>query len=362
VAFSEKNLVSLVKVAVQHNASDIHIRTGESPCLRIRGDMIPVQTKNFSFEDVEDIAKILIGSTRSNFNISEINELDGAYAVEDLCRLRFNFFRYNQNIGIILRIINTKIPSISDLGLVPIVKDIANQRRGLILLTGATGSGKSTTLAAMINQINEQRNCHIITIEDPIEYLHTQKKARITQREVGSDTENFSGALRAALRQDPDVILIGEMRDPETISIALKAAETGHVVFSTIHTTNAVASIGRIIAMYPPEEQEDVRKRLAENLYATISQRMLKTAKDRQVVIAQEVMITSPGIKECILGEEPLSRITAIIEENKGDGGNGSQSFDQHIFELYNQGRISKEVALEAVSSQSDFIQKLTVD
>lgn len=362
MAFSIKNLTSLAQVAVQNRASDIHLRTDEAPCLRINGEMIPVQTKSFSFEDMVDIANILLGEDRLAGKLDEINEMDGGFAIEGLCRIRYNLFRYNQKLGIILRIVNTQIPTIESLGLSKALKKIAGQRRGLILLTGATGSGKSTTLAAMIDEINEHRACHIVTIEDPIEYLHTQKKARISQREVGKDTDNFTTALRSALRQDPDVILIGEMRDPETISTALKAAETGHVVFSTIHTTNAVTSIGRIISMFPPEEQEDVRKRLSENIYATISQRMLKKKAEKGVVIAQEIMVTSPGIKECILGEEPLARITTVIEDGKGPGGNGSQSFDQHIMELYQSGQISKETALSAVSSESDFIQQLTVE
>lgn len=362
MAFTLKNLTSLINVAVQNRASDIHLRTDEAPCLRINGEMIPVQTKSFSLEDMQDIAKILLQEEHLIKRLPELNEMDGGYAIEGLCRVRYNLFRYSAKLGIILRIVNTQIPTIDSLGLAQSLKKIANQRRGLILLTGATGSGKSTTLAAMIDEINEKRSCHIVTIEDPIEYLHPQKKARISQREVGKDTDNFASALRSALRQDPDVILIGEMRDAETISTALKAAETGHVVFSTIHTTNAVASVGRIISMYPPEEQADVRKRLAENLYATVSQRMLKKYNNKGVAIAQEIMITSPGIKECILGDEPLARITTIIEENRGPGGNGSQSFDQHVMELFQAGVITKETALEAVSSESDFIQQLTVE
>jgi twitching motility protein PilT len=261
-----------------------------------------------------------------------------------------------------MRLVRNSIPTIEGLGLPKILSSIALHRRGMILVTGATGSGKSTTLAAMINHINNQRGAHIVTIEDPIEYLHPQIKSRITQREVARDTQSFTAGLRAALRQDPDIILIGEMRDPETVAIALKAAETGHLVFSTVHTTNAVSTIGRIISMFPPEEQDDVRKRLAENLYATIGQRMLKKMSNKGVVIAMEVMITGPGVKECILGNEPLSRLYKIIHEGHGPGGNGSQTFDQHVMEIFNAGIISKETALEAAESQSDFMQKLMVD
>lgn len=359
MAFSKQNLVSLIKVAVDHNASDVHIRTGEKPCLRIRGELVPIQTKEFSPEDVQEIAKIVLQKKDLIEKLSSLKEYDGGFAIQGLCRIRYNFFRYDKKIGIIMRIVNAQIPTFKSLGLPSILGKIADQRRGLILVTGPTGSGKSTTLAAMIDHINETRSCHVVTVEDPVEYLHPQKKSRITQREVGKDTEDFASALRGALRQDPDVILIGEMRDPETVQIALKAAETGHTVFSTVHTTNAVATIGRIISMFPPEEQKDVRKRLSVNLHSTISQRMLKRADGKGIVIAQEIMVSTPGVKECIEGDEPLERIVDIIEEGFGPGGNGSQSFDQHVMWLFQNRIIDKATALSAVSSESDFIQKL---
>jgi twitching motility protein PilT len=361
MSFSKENLQSLVKVAVQHGASDIHIRANEAPCLRIRGELFPVQTKDFSDNDLLDITKILLQERSATINIEKTNELDGGYELKDLCRLRFNFFRFNSKMGIILRIVSIQIPNIRELKMPDVITEISNQRRGLVLVTGATGSGKSTTLAAMIDHINSTRATHIVTIEDPVEFIHPQKKSRITQREIGVDTDDFSIALRSALRQDPDIILIGEMRDPETVSIALKAAETGHLVLSTVHTTDAATTIGRIISLFPPTEQDDVRKRLSENIYATISQRMLKS-KNKSVVIAQEIMVTSPGVKECIRGEEPISRLSTIITQGTNHEGNGSQSFDQHIMSLYQTGQITKEIALEAVTSQSDFVQNLLVD
>jgi len=361
MAFSKQNLESLVKVAVQHGASDIHIRAYEAPCLRIRGELVPVQTKDFSKDDLVDITNILLQERKGTINLEEESELDGGYELEELCRLRFNFFRYSGKMGIILRIVSINVPNITELGMPDVINKISEQKRGLILVTGATGSGKSTTLAAMIDHINNTKSTHIVTIEDPVEYIHPQKKSRISQREIGVDTPNFSLALRSALRQDPDIILIGEMRDPETVSIALKAAETGHLVLSTVHTTDAITTIGRIISLFPPSEQDDVRKRLSENLYSTISQRMLRN-KSKGVVIAQEIMVTSPGVKECIRGEEPLGRLNTIIAQGKDRGGNGSQSFDQHIMSLYQSGQISKEVALEAATSESDFIQNLLVE
>lgn len=361
MAFSLKNLSSLLNVAIQHKASDIHIRTNEMPCLRIRGELVPVQTKVFSPDDINDIIQIVVTDKDQLELLNKKNEIDGAFGIDQLCRVRYNIFRYFNQYGLVLRIINTEVPKLESLEMSKAIAKIALQKRGLILITGATGSGKSTTLAAMINHINENRSSHIITIEDPIEYLHPQKMSRISQREVGRDTEDFTSGLRSALRQDPDVISIGEMRDPITANIALKAAETGHVVFSTLHTTNTVTTIGRIISMFPSHEQPEVRKRLAENLYAIIGQRMLP-GKNGKTVIAQEIMITSPGIRDCISGKDDLNRIPHIIMQGTGKSTTGAQTFDQHIMYLYQKGIIEKEVALDAVSSQSDFIQKLIVE
>lgn len=359
MAFSLKNLSSLVNVAMQHKASDIHIRSNEVPCFRIRGEIVPIQTKVFSIEDVLDIIEIL--ALESQDIINNRSETDGAFTIENICRLRYNIFRYFGNYGIVLRIINTKVPSLKELEMSKIVSRIALQKRGLILVTGATGSGKSTTLAAMINHINENRGSHIITIEDPIEFLHSQKMSRISQREIGSDTKDYTSALRSALRQDPDVISIGEMRDHVTIAIALKAAETGHVVFSTLHTTDTVTTIGRIISMFPSHEQPEIKTRLAENLFAIVGQRMLP-GKNNQTVIAQEIMINSPGIKDCITGKDDINRIPSIISQGQGKSTNGGQTFDQHIMYLYKNGLIDKDVALEAASYKSDFIQNLIVE
>jgi twitching motility protein PilT len=335
------------------------MRTDEQPCLRIRGELVPISTKPFKINDILDIACILTNQPDAHDKVKRFKELDGGFALPGLCRLRFNFYRYADKLGIILRIVHEKIPSIDELHLPKVIKKISDIRRGLVLVTGPTGSGKSTTLAAMINQINHTRHCHVVTVEDPIEYLHPQNNARVSQREVGRDTENFSMALRSALRQDPDVILIGEMRDPETVQIALKAAETGHAVFSTVHTTDALSTIGRVISMFPPEQQEDVRNRLAINLHATISQRMLKKEGGKGIVIAQEIMVTNPGVKDCISGKDPLERLSEVIKQGYGPGGNGSQSFDQHLMALLEARQISKDTALAAATSEGDFIQQL---
>ncbi|MGB0455237.1 MAG: type IV pilus twitching motility protein PilT [Bacteriovoracaceae bacterium] len=351
---------SLVNLAIKHSASDIHVRADEVPLLRIRGELHPIQSKALSTADVEGIIKILLGSDENMKKFFQYDEHDGAYEVSGVCRLRYNFFKYQGKRGIIIRLIKTTVPTIDQLGLHQSLKSISLFSRGLVLVTGETGSGKSTTLASMINEINHSKATHIITIEDPVEYVHTQKKSRVTQREVGVDTKDFTSGLRSALRQDPDIILIGEMRDPETVGIALKAAETGHLVFSTVHTTDAISTIGRIISLFPSSEQEDVKKRLAENLKATISQRLLPASTPTGLIAAQEIMISGPGIKECILGEAPLSQIQRIIAKARGQ--KTMQTFDQHILELYQNRKITKDTALNAVNSQTDFIQKLAID
>ncbi|WP_034720809.1 type IV pilus twitching motility protein PilT [Bacteriovorax sp. DB6_IX] len=364
MAFTDKHLKSLVSVALQNGASDIHIRAGEPPCLRIRGDLVPVKSnKNIEDEDIKNLCEIMISNKNVLEDYEQLKEYDAVYEIEELCRLRMNFFRYNGKSGLILRIINMQVPTIEELNLSPTLKDITKKKRGLILVTGATGSGKSTTLAAMIDFINQTQTKHIVTIEDPIEYLHSQKSSRISQREVGRDTETYMSGLKSALRQDPDVILLGELRDQESISVALKAAETGHLVMATVHTTDALATIGRILSMFPPEELIDVRKRLADSLFATISQRMLKGKNKKKALIAQEIMVTSPGVKECIRGDEPLERIISIIENGgTNEIGVKCQTFDQHIYELYEKGLISKQEAEKAVRSQSNFLQKLIIE
>jgi twitching motility protein PilT len=347
----------MVKSANASGVSDIHLRTDEKPCFRLRGDLVPVKHDPLSNDDLKLVCSLMIRDTDIIQKIDKIKEHDGSFAVPNVCRVRYNLMRYQGKLGLILRLISDKVPTTEDLKLPAVINKIASANAGLVLVTGATGSGKSSTLAAMINFINKTSACHVLTLEDPVEYIHTPIKARITQREIGSDTSDFNSALRSALRQDPDIILIGEMRDAETISIAMKAAETGHLVFGTVHTTDALSTIGRLISMFPPEEQHVVRTRIADNLHATISQRLLKTVDGKGRVAAQEIMINNPGIKEAILDPVKTAEIYTYI--TKGKNGSGSQSFDQAITKLYKTGTISMEEAKSNATKPEDFERNL---
>jgi twitching motility protein PilT len=357
MAIQKEDFLKLVKTAVSNGVSDIHIRTNERPCFRIRGDLVPVKVDAYTYEDVKTCAVLMLKNPKLKASIDTEKELDGSYQIPKLCRLRYNVLRYQGNMGIILRIIESEIPTTEKLGIPKVVNKIASAHNGLVLVTGATGSGKSSTLAAMINHVNATKPIHILTLEDPVEYIHKPLKARITQREIGEDTEDFGSALRSALRQDPDIILIGEMRDSETVSIALKAAETGHLVFGTVHTTDALNTIGRLISMFPPEEQDAVRSRIADNLHATISQRLVKTVDGKGRVAALEIMITSPGIKEAISDASKITEIYTYI--TKGKRGQGTQTFDQHLTDLYKAEKISMEDAKANASSPDDFERNL---
>ena len=357
MAFTKENFLSIIKSASASGVSDIHLRTDEKPCFRLRGDLMQVKAEPLTSEDMKMICGLMVKDLELLKKIDILKEHDGSFSVPNVCRVRFNILRYQAKLGIILRLISDKVPSTEELKLPAVINKIASANAGLVLVTGATGSGKSSTLAAMINFINKSSAVHVLTLEDPVEYVHNSIKARITQREIGQDTNDFNSALRSALRQDPDIILIGEMRDAETISIAIKAAETGHLVFGTVHTTDALSTIGRLISMFPPEEQHVVRTRLADNLHSTISQRLLKTTDGKGRIAAQEIMINNPGIREAILDPTRTKEIYTYIE--KGKNSSGAQSFDQHITKLYKQGVISMEEAKNNATKPDDFERNL---
>lgn len=357
MALDQATFLKLLQAAGQHHSSDIHLRTGVAPAFRMADGVVPIQFPALSAEDMALVARILLGDRAESKQLDKICDVDGSYTANGVGRFRFNIYRNQKELGAVLRVIATKIPTIEELGLPPVLKTIAQASRGLILVTGATGSGKSSTLAAMINEINLTSSSHILTIEDPIEYVHSDKKSRVTQREVGTDTESFSKALRSALRQDPDVILVGEMRDIDTLDVALKASETGHLVFSTVHTTDAIKTIGRLVAMYPSSEQHMVRLRLAENLKSTVSQRLIPKKDGSGKVVAMEIMIANLAIQECIARPEKTSEMNYFIEIARERL--GSQTFDQHLGVLYRNNVIALDVAKEAATNPADFERNL---
>jgi twitching motility protein PilT len=347
------NIDDLLRRAVEQKASDLHLKVGNHPYLRLDGVLNPqTDVPRVTPEEMLSMAFSMM-TNRQKQKFKENADLDMAYGVAGLGRFRVNVFQQRGNVGMVLRVIPTKIRTSEELNLPSVIEKICEEQRGLVLVTGTTGSGKSTTLAAMIDRINTTRSDHVITIEDPIEFLHRDKRSFINQREVEVDTANFSSALRAALRQDPDVILVGEMRDLETIATALLAAETGHLVLSTLHTLDATETIQRIIAVFPPPEQKQIRLQLAATLKAVISQRLVKRADDNGRVPAVEVMIATAYIRDCIINPDKTRLIHDALAA--GTSQYGMQTFDQSLYELYSRGLISYEEALIGASNPDDF-------
>src|SRR5216684_1367202 len=347
------NIDDLLRRAVEQKASDLHLKVGNHPYLRVDGLLAPMtDVPRVTPEEMLSMAFSMM-TNRQKQKFKETAELDMAYGVAGLGRFRVNVFQQRGNVGMVLRVIPTKIRTTEELNLPPVVNKICEEQRGLVLVTGTTGSGKSTTLAAMIDRINANRADHLITIEDPIEFLHRDKKSFINQREVEVDTANFSTALRAALRQDPDVILVGEMRDLETISTALLAAETGHLVLSTLHTLDATETIQRIIAVFPPPEQKQIRLQLAATLKAVVSQRLVRRADDKGRVPACEIMIATGYIRDCIINADKTRLIHDAIAA--GTSQYGMQTFDQSLFDLYSKQLITLDEALARASNADEF-------
>jgi len=351
------HLNDLLKVAVASGASDLHLKVGSYPMMRVNGTLvIASEEKRLERADTEAMANVLFESDHQE-RFREHHEVDLAYSIPGLGRFRCNVFQQRGTVGLVLRVIPIVIRSIDELGLPPVLKYIAQEERGLVLVTGTTGSGKSTTLAAMIEHINSTRSAHIMTVEDPIEYLHRDYQSIVNQREVAVDTRSFSRALRSTLRQDPDVILVGEMRDHETVETALLAAETGHLVLSTLHTLDATETVNRIIAVFPPHQQRQVRIQLASVLKAAISQRLLPRADGLGRVPAVEVMVATPFIRDCIVDKDRTSQIHAAIAG--GTSQYGMQTFDQSIFMLYQQGLVTLDEALRWASNVDEFKLKV---
>ncbi len=343
----------LLKIAVDQGASDLHLKVGSYPMMRVRGELHTVsEEKKLDHEDVVAMSAAIM-STQQRQKFKETQEVDLAYSVAGLGRFRCNIFQQRGTVGLVLRVIPMQIRTIDELGLPPILKKIAEEERGLVLVTGTTGSGKSTTLAAMIDHINKTRAAHVMTVEDPIEFLHRDNMSLVNQREVAVDTKSFAHALRSALRQDPDVILVGEMRDFETIETGLLAAETGHLVFSTLHTLDATETINRIIAVFPPHQQKQIRVQLASVLKAVVSQRLIPRADGKGRAPAVEVLISTPLVRDAIVDKDKTHLIPGAIAA--GTSQYGMQTFDQSIFSLYEQGIVSYEEALRWVSNVDEF-------
>ena len=343
----------MFKKAIQDGASDIHIKAGDFVRARLNGELIPLTDQKLSHEQVRQLAVKLIPYEKDRDRIDELQDYDCSWGLPGLGRFRVSILKQRGVLGIVMRIITIDIPTFEDLRLPPVLEKISQNERGLILVTGVTGSGKSSTMAAMIGYINRNMRKHIITLEDPIEFLHRDLNSSVTQRDVGWDTESFSSGLRSSLRQDPDVILIGEMRDRDTIDTALKAAETGHLVITTVHTKNAVQSLTRIIGVFRAEEQEMIRTRLADSLQAVISQRLLPTAKGDGLVVAAEIMLVTGTIRDCIVDVERMEEIIDLVRDGREQY--GSQTFDQHLMELVNAGSVTFEAAKRAANSPNDF-------
>ncbi len=347
------NIDDLLRTACENKASDLHLKVGNYPYVRVDGELRPLtQYQRVSSEDMLNMAFSMM-TNRQKQKFKENTELDMAYGVAGLGRFRVNVFQQRGNVGLVLRVIPTKIRTLEELFLPKVIDKICQESRGLVLVTGTTGSGKSTTLAAMIDRINSTRTDHIITIEDPIEFLHRDKKGFVNQREVEVDTPSFGSALRAALRQDPDVILVGEMRDLETIQTALLAAETGHLVFSTLHTTDATETIQRIIAVFPPPEQKQIRLQMASTLKAVISQRLVRKSDGIGRVPACEILVATEYIRDCVMNPDKTRLIHDAIAA--GVSQYGMQTFDQSLYDLYQQGLITLEEALGNSSNPDEF-------
>jgi twitching motility protein PilT len=354
----QEKLHRLLRLGIEKGASDIHFQVGYLPLYRFHGELVELRYKVLTPKDTEEIARMLLADEPRQESM-DFSEIDLAYELPGEGRFRVNISRQRRFFNVVLRVIPLQIRSFEELNLPGVLREISTLRRGYVLVTGATGMGKSTTLATMINEINRTRKSKIVTVEDPIEFVFTHDKSIITQREIGTDTQSFPDALRAALRQDPDVIMVGEMRDHQTVDTSLKAAETGHLVFSTIHTSDVLSTINRLLSFFPTEEQLQVRARLADNLNAVVSLRLLSTKKQTGRVPAVEIMRSTRSIQECIRDPAKTPELVDYIARGRSDH---MQTFDQHLLDLLRANKISVEMALASASNPADFQTKLSLE
>jgi twitching motility protein PilT len=347
------DLDELLRYTVAHSGSDLHVKVGSPPHVRVDGYLLPAPFDPVTAADSERMAFAVMPRDRADEFVAG-SEADFALGMPDLGRFRVNVFRQRGAVGLVFRRVLPGIPSFEALGLQPVVRRLAEEQRGMVLVTGPTGSGKTTTIAAMIDHINETKSVNVVTVEDPIEVLHTDKRALVNQREIGTDTKDYATAMRRVLRQDPDVIFIGEMRDPETVWAALAAAETGHLVLSTLHTTNAVETVNRIVDFFPPFQQKQVRLSLASSLRGVVSQRLLERSDHKGRVPSVEVLVNTGRIFDRIV--DPDQGDNDSIEEIIADGEYyGMQTFDQSLFNLFKNGQVDLRSAMASASNPHDF-------
>lgn len=347
----------IIKAAVDRGASDLHIKAGDVFRARIHGKLVPLTKQALTPEQTRTIALHLMSNEDDKARIDKLTDYDCSWAAAGVGRFRVNILKQRSSFMIVMRVIPFEVPTFEKLRLPKALAKVAEAERGMVLVTGVTGSGKSSTMAAMVNYINAHENRHILTLENPIEFLHSDLQSSITQREIGSDTTDFKMGLRAALRQDPDVVMIGEMRDAETIDTAIKAAETGHLLISTLHTPDAQSTILRIMAMFPPEEQEVVRIRLSETLHSVVSQRLLPRADGKGRAVAAEILIVTPAVRDMIADGRRIGEIRDYIADGRDQY--GMQTFDQHLADLVQSGEVTFETAMGAATNPSDFELKM---
>jgi twitching motility protein PilT len=352
-----EQLLGLLGVGVKKGASDIHLEAGYPPSYRIRGELFSAKLDRLTPNETLLLAQKILNKN-DPFLLGNHHDVDRGFAIPGVARFRASIFRQRGSVGLVLRVIPFDVPSISALNLPPIVASIANARSGLVLVTGATGNGKSTTIASMLDHMNKTDRAHIVMIEDPIEYTLTPDKSVVIQREVGADTESFATALRAALRQDPDVVMVGELRDYETADTCLKAAETGHLVISSLHTPDVQRTIGRFVGIFAPEEQVSVRHRLADNLKAIISLRLIPKQDGSNLVPAVEVLLATRTVQEAIRDPSKTETLLALMEKAHDDV--KMQTFDQHLLQLYQAGVINADTAKRVATHRTDLERALT--
>jgi twitching motility protein PilT len=347
----------IIKAAVDRGASDLHIKAGDVFRARINGTLVPLTKQKLTPEQTRTIALHLMHNEDDKARIDTLTDYDCSWSANGIGRFRVNIMKQRSSFMVVMRVIPFEVPTFEKLHLPRVLERVAETERGMVLVTGVTGSGKSSTMAAMVNYINSHENRHILTLENPIEFLHSDIQSAITQREIGSDTTDFKMGLRAALRQDPDVVMIGEMRDAETIDTAIKAAETGHLLISTLHTPDAQSTIMRIMAMFPPKEQEVVRIRLSETLAAVVSQRLLPRADGGGRAVAAEILIVTPAVRDMIADGKRIGEIRDYIADGRDQY--GMQTFDQHLADLVQSGEVTFETAMAAATNPSDFDLKM---